>query len=70
MEGITTYESSYEYIKMLTKDLISGQPIAINFAKLDTESAGAIRKVLSETLSQRSTDVYNIIASNQNQLLH
>jgi hypothetical protein len=70
MEGITTYESSYEYIKMLTKDLISGQPIAINFAKLDTESAGAIRKVLSETLSQRSTEVYNIIASNQNQLLH
>lgn len=70
MEGITTYESSYEYIKMLTKDLISGQPIAINFAKLDTESAGAIRKALSETLSQRSTDVYNIIASNQDQLLH
>ena len=69
MEGITTYESSYEYLKMLTKDLLSNQSIAINWAKLDTDSAGVIMKALSEAISQRSKAVYNIIASNSSQLL-
>lgn len=70
MEGIATYEDSYEYMKMLTKDLLSEQPISINFDKLDTDSAGTIRKAIAEALSKRSSAVYNIIASNSDQLLH
>ena len=69
MEGIVTYEESYEYLKILSKDLLTNQPITINWAKLDTDSAGVIMKALSEAISKRSSSVYNIIASNSSQLL-
>ena len=70
MEGIVTYESSYEYIKLLNKDLLAEVPLTIHFSKLDTETAGQLRKSIANILSDRSHEIYNTMASNQDQLLH
>jgi replicative DNA helicase len=63
MESNSIYQESYNELKSIKKSLGSNS-LKINFDKLDTETAGAIRSALSNAISTRSSTIISVIGNN------
>lgn len=61
MEGSKIYEESYEELKNLANFIAHTDSITIDFKKLDTESAGAIRTAILDVVNDRLPDVLVVI---------
>lgn len=56
MESISTYEESYKQIGDLLKQNTTGT-LNIDFSKLDTETAGELRRAIDNVLLRRRKEV-------------
>lgn len=61
MESEKIYEESYESLTQIQRQLLTGDIVNIDLSKLDTESAGALRTAISQTISNRQSAVYSVI---------
>ena len=60
MEGKETYKNSYEYLQNLCIQNTTGE-VYIEYSKLDTESAGQLRKLINQFVSKRKKEVFAVI---------
>lgn len=60
MESQKIYEDSYSELVKIRKNLSNGK-VAIDFSKLDTDSAGVLKQKLTEGLASRINTLSSII---------
>lgn len=60
MEGHHVYEDSYKHLDSIQKQNVGGR-VTIDYTKLDTKSAEAIRSAINEAVRKRKPEVYQVV---------
>ena len=60
MEGLEVYKESYKNLNKLAMSNTGGS-ITIDYTKLDNETQGALRNVITETINVRRNEISQVI---------